>query len=81
MLPMKVGPGNVQVYGRYEEWKFAEISGVFDQKIKWTGVGLNYLLKGQDLRISLEYSNNDFSNETGTAKDFSTYTAMLQFLF
>lgn len=81
MLPMKVGPGNVQVYGRYEEWKFAELSGVFDQKIKWTGVGLNYLLKGQDLRISVEYSNNDFNKETTDTKDFSTWTAMLQFLF
>ena len=78
---MKVGPGNLQVYGRYEESKFAEISGVFDQKIKWTGVGLNYLLKGQDLRISLEYSNNDFDKETAATQDFSTYTAMLQFLF
>jgi hypothetical protein len=81
MLPMKVGPGNVQVFGRYEEWKFAELSGVFDQKIKWFGAGLSYLLKGQDLRITLQYSNNDFNTETTDSKDFTTYTAMLQFLF
>lgn len=81
MLPMKVGPGNVQVYGRYEEWRFAELSSIFDQKIKWTGVGLNYLLKGQDLRVTLEYSKNDFDKQDSSTKDFNTYTAMLQFLF
>jgi hypothetical protein len=81
MLPMKVGPGNIQVFGRYEEWKFAELTGVFDQKIKWFGAGVNYYLKGEDLRISLQYSNNDFNQETTDSKDFTTYTAMLQFLF
>jgi len=81
MLPMKVGPGDVQIYGRYEEWKFAEVSGIFDQKIKWTGVGLNYLIKGQDLRVTLEYSNTDFDKKDSSTEDFNTYTAMLQFLF
>jgi len=81
MLPMKVGPGDVQVFGRYEEWKFANLSGIFDQKVKWAGGGLNYLLKGQDLKVSLEYSNTDFVNQASSAKDFHTYTAMLQFLF
>lgn len=81
MLPKKVGPGDVQVYGRYEEWKFANLSGIFDQEIKWTGLGLNYLLKGQDLRVTLEYSNNDFDKQDSSTKDFKTYTAMLQFLF
>jgi hypothetical protein len=81
MLPKKIGPGDVQAYGRYEEWKFAEISDVFDQKIKWAGVGLNYLLKGQDLKVTLEYSKTTFDKETSTTKDFATFTAMLQFLF
>ena len=81
MLPNKVGPGNVQVYGRYEDWRFAELSSVFDQKIRWTGVGLNYLLKGQDLKITLEYSKTDFDKHESSAKDFNTFTAMLQFLF
>ncbi len=81
LLPNKIGPGNVQVYGRYEDWRFAELSDIFNQKIKWVAGGVNYYLKGQDLRITLEYSHNDFDKEDATNKDFNTFTAMLQFLF
>lgn len=84
LLPNKIGPGKVQVFGRYEDWKFAQLSGVFDQKIKWWAVGANYLLKGQDLRITLQYSRTDYDKEdpaNPNTQDFNTVTAMLQFLF
>jgi hypothetical protein len=84
LLPNKIGPGQVQLFGRYEEWKFAELSGIFDQKIKWWGVGANYLIKGQDLRVTLQYSRTDYGTQDPTnpnTQNFNTVTAMLQFLF
>jgi len=79
MLPQKIGSGNLQLFGRYEKWKFAQMNGIFDQEIKWSAFGINYYLKGQDLRLTLEYSLNDFEKEDTANKDFKTATVMLQF--
>lgn len=79
MLPQKIGSGNLQLFGRYEKWKFAQMNGIFDQEIKWSAFGINYYLKGQDLRLTLEYSLNDFEKEDTANKDFKTTTVMLQF--
>jgi hypothetical protein len=79
LLPQKIGSGNLQLFGRYEKWRFAQLSGIYDQEIKWSAFGLNYLLKGQDLRLTLEYSLNDFDKEDTANKDFKTVTVMLQF--
>jgi len=79
MLPGKIGTGELQFFGRYEKWKFAELSGIFDQEIKWSALGINYFLKGQDLRLTLEYSINDFTKEDPVNQDFKTVTVMLQF--
>lgn len=81
LLPMKVGPGNVQIYGRYETWRFAELSGIVDQKVRWYAGGVNYFLEGQDLRITLEYWRADFDAEDAMTRDSNTVTAMLQVLF
>jgi hypothetical protein len=84
LLPNKVGPGKIQFFGRYEEWKFAQLSGIFDQKIKWWGLGANYLIKGQDLRVTIQYSKTDYGTQDPTnpnTQNFNTLTAMLQFLF
>jgi hypothetical protein len=82
LLPSKVGPGQVQPFIRYEDWKFAKINDVFDQKIRWIGAGINYLIKGQNLRVTLEYSMTDFDKESNSqSMDFNTLSAMLQFRF
>jgi len=81
MLPNKVGPGKVQVYGRYEDWNFAQLNEIFDQEITWYAGGVNYFINGQNLRVTLEYSKNDYDKENDTVEDFNTVTAMLQFLF
>jgi hypothetical protein len=84
LLPNKVGPGKVQFFGRYEEWKFAQLSGIFDQKIKWWALGANYLIKGQDVRVTVQYSKTDYGTQDPTnpnTQNFNTVTAMLQFLF
>ena len=79
LLPRKIGAAELQVYGRYEKWRFAELAGIFDQGIKWSAFGINYFLNGQDLRLTLEYSMNDFEKEDTVNKDFKTITVMLQF--
>jgi hypothetical protein len=78
LLPQKIGSGDLQFFGRYEKWRFAQLVGTYDQEIKWTAVGINYLLKGEDLRLTLEYSMNDFAREDLANKDFKTITAMFQ---
>lgn len=81
LFPGKLGPGNVQLFGRYELWKFARLQDVFDQEITWISGGVNYFIDGHDLRVTLEYSRNDYDKEAAPVEDFSTITAMLQFLF
>ncbi len=82
LLPMKIGWGQVQPFVRYENWRFAQLNNVFDQKVKWFGTGLNYLINGQSLRITLEYAKTNFDKELNPqSKDFSTVTAMLQYRF
>jgi hypothetical protein len=79
LLPGKVGGADLQVYGRYEKWRFAQLQGIYDQEIKWSALGVNCFIKGQDLRLTLEYSLNDYAKEDTLNKDFKTVTAMLQF--
>jgi len=84
LLPMEVGPGQLQVYGRYEDWRFSQLQTIDNQRILWTAGGINYYINGQDLRITLEYSNTSYDKKYAGAavlKDFSTVTTMLQMLF
>ena len=84
MLPNKVGPGQLQFFARYENWSFANLGGIEDQEIDWSAAGVNYFLKDQDLRLTFEYSFNDFEREDPddpNTEDFSTATVMLQFRF
>jgi hypothetical protein len=78
----KIGPGQLQPFLRYEDWKFALLNGVFAQRIQWSGGGVNYLINGQNLRLTLEYARTDFKDEENPAsRDFATITSMLQFGF
>ena len=79
LLPGKIGGADLQVYGRLEKWQFAQLQGIYDQEIKWSALGVNYYINGQNLRLTLEYSINDYSKEDAANKDFKTVTAMLQF--
>ncbi len=76
-------PGKkVQPFVRYEEWRFASLFNVFDQKIKWSAAGVNYYVDGQSLRITVEYARTDFVEEANPeSQDFNTVTAMLQYRF
>jgi Phosphate-selective porin O and P len=84
-------PGTpLQVFGRYEKWRFACLLNVFDQIVDWYGFGANYYIWGQNLKLTAEWSKTDFDVEgsftnvqgtTRTTKDFNTFVAQMQFIF
>jgi hypothetical protein len=55
--------------------------GVYDQEVDWYGGGLNYYFRGQNLKLTLEYSTVEFDTETRDCQDFDTLTAQLQVIF
>ncbi len=71
----------LQIFGRYEQWSFAELDDIVNQDVDWLGAGFNYYFRGQDLKLTLEYSNIDYDQETADVEDFSTVTAQLQVVF
>ena len=49
ILPVKIGKkGLLQPYVLYENWKFAHLLGIDDQKIKQDGGGLNYYIQAAE---------------------------------
>lgn len=82
LLPHRIGPGQVQPFVRYEKWRYADLFNVFNQDLTFTGAGVNYLIKGESLRVTLQYSRTDFSNEANyDSKSFDTVTSMVQWRF
>ncbi len=71
--------GKFQVYGRLEKWAFANLDGVDDQHVDWKAGGVNFFIKGQDLRLSLEVEKIKFSRQP--AKEFTTEICQLQARF
>jgi len=71
----------LQFFGRYENWQFASLNDIFDQEISWYGGGINYYIRGQNLKVTAEYSVTDFEREDATTKNFNTFVAQLQLVF
>ncbi len=71
----------LQVFGRYEQWNFASLNGMFDQKIRWYAGGANYYFRGQNLKLTAEYSRNNFDKEDALNKNFGTFVTQLQLWF
>jgi hypothetical protein len=66
LLPVKLGPkGLLQPYFIYEDWKFAHLLGINDQKIKQYGGGINYYVRQQNVRLTMEYLKTEFDKPTG----------------
>lgn len=91
--PMKVGKGRIQPYALMESWEFAHLLGINEQTIDQTGLGFNYYLKGQNVRLTFEYLKTEFDKETGfigarvdpvtfapldKIKEYDTFRIMLQ---
>jgi hypothetical protein len=71
--------GKFQVYGRLENWAFASLNGVQDQHVDWRAAGVNYYIKGQDLRLTLEQEKIAFNKLP--SRDFETTVFQLQARF
>lgn len=71
--------GKFQVYGRIEKWAFARLLGVPDQHVDWTAEGINYYIKGQDLRLTLEFEKIAFNKPP--SQDFNSTVLQLQARF
>ena len=66
LLPQKFGKeGRLQPYAIYENWKFAHLLGIDQQKITQPGIGLNYYVKEQRVRVTFEYLQTKFDKPTG----------------
>lgn len=66
LFPGKIGAeGMMQPYVLYEDWKFAHLLGINEQRITQAGVGLNYYIHKQNVRLTLEYLKTSFDKETG----------------
>jgi hypothetical protein len=87
ILPVTIGKmGKLQPYVFYEKWKFAHLLGVNGQKIEQQGAGINYYIRKQDVRTTLEYINTKFGQETTLfgftdatkLKDYRTVRFMFQ---
>ena len=92
ILPFKIGKaGTIQPYGLYEDWKFAHLLGINEQKVQQYGAGINYYVLGdQRVRVTAEYLKTSFDKlatlpVSGTAgyatKNFDTFRMMLQVVF
>jgi len=71
----------LQIFGRFEGWSFANLSGIVDQDLGWLGAGVNYYVRGQNLKLTLELQNVDLEKEDLVNHDFQTVVAQLQVLF
>jgi hypothetical protein len=67
---------HLQPFGRIERWSFAKLGDVPNQELRWWVGGINYYVKGQDVRLTAEYAWTDF--QRGDARDFHTVLVQLQ---
>ena len=72
--------GKAQLFGRYEKWSFARLNGVTGEVVTYRSGGINYYIKGQDLRLTLEASQTGF-DKAGTVPNFKTVMAQFQARF
>lgn len=81
MLPMNIGPGKLQFFARYDGFSFGKLENTYDQDVSWFGVGFNYYIFGQDLKITGEYSHTNFDKEDPNDpnyQDFNTFRLFVQ---
>jgi len=66
ILPVKLhGEGLLQPYFLSESWEFAHLLGIDGQKVKQYGGGVNYYIKGQNVRVTGEFLKTTFDKATG----------------
>lgn len=60
LLPEPVGPGRLQFFARHDASEYQLPGGILDRRIN--GLGANYYLDGQSLKLTLEYQGIDYAN-------------------
>lgn len=75
----------LQIFARSESWSLAMLDDslgnpVYDQEIDLYGIGFNYYLRGQNLKVTVEYSALDYDKDAAI-DDIDTLTAQLQVIF
>lgn len=70
----------LQFFVRSEGWSFAKLDDVYDQEVAWHGLGFNYYLRGQNVKVTMEYSMLDYDDET-SCEDTNTLAAQVQVVF
>lgn len=82
LLPNKLGPGRLQLFGRYDKAKYNLNSGYQDQKV--AAIGANYYIDGQKVKLTLEHAKTDFDKQhptDNTLRDNSVTTFGVQVIF
>jgi hypothetical protein len=65
LFPGKLGKQTlVQPYVNYEDWSFAHLLGIDEQKISQYGGGVNLYIRQQDVRLTAEYLKTTFDKAT-----------------
>jgi hypothetical protein len=65
LLPGTYGKeGKLQPYAYYEDFDVAALAGVTEQTVTQTGLGVNWYIRGQNVRFTLEYLKNEFAKPT-----------------
>lgn len=66
LLPAEIGKeGKLQPYGYYEKFNVAALAGVKDQTVTQQAVGVNWYIRGQNVKLTAEYLKNEFAKPTG----------------
>jgi hypothetical protein len=85
MLPNKVGPGRLQFFARHEKADYGLKTGNAQYNDRtWDGIGVNYYLDGQKLKLSAEFANIKFDTPNPVSaklQDYKQATVGLQFIF
>jgi hypothetical protein len=82
MFPEPLGIGRLQLFARGEETNYGDGTGLSDQT--WTSVGANYYINGQKLKVSFEYAQVEFDQQSTTdasLQDYDQATLGLQMIF
>jgi hypothetical protein len=81
LLPTKP----LQLFARYESWKFAQLNNVYNQQLDWFGVGANYFMMDNVLKLTVEYSSATFDQvgefDGVATNDVGTLITQLQMVF
>ena len=71
----------LQLFVRSENWSFAELNGIAAQELDFMAAGFNYYINGQNLKLTVEYSDTDYDKEDVDTEDFSKVIAQMQVVF